>query len=63
MVEDLQLEQPKYKDLRTVVEFALKRKAELEAEIKILELTISLASKRLDLSIDLNGNKIIEETA
>jgi len=61
MVEDLQLEQPKYRDLRDIVESALKRKAELEAEIKILELTISLASKRLDLSIDLNGNKIMDE--
>lgn len=60
MVEDLQLERPNYKDLRDLAEHALRRKTELEAELKILELTLTLISKRLDVCIDLNHNKITE---
>ena len=64
MLEEMsaqKIEAPRYKDLRLLAEYVLRRRAELQRELQFLETTLILLSKRLDITIDLNGNKITDE--
>lgn len=55
-----EIDSPKFKDLKDLARHALRRRKELLAELRILDVTLLLIAKKTDINIDLDKNVVVE---